>query len=342
MRWHDKEFDNHKVFDSKELSEDTQRIRTDLVRSTLEEESQKEEYREQYLAYKTLLKRQKKKRIRIIIGVFVILIILGISITAVILKKYSHIGDLEIEAEHMIEQKNYKKAGEIYKRLYEETDNPQYIQKYNFTTFIIDNNNVFEDARSNIKNGDYESAICMLLTIHTCNSSELEKINNIIDEASTKWLESIRRIYISGDKTEATNEINKLVNILPDNIAAVEFRNIILDKDDTLSINEYRNHRNYTGIHNNNEIKRMYTIARPLIGSNQVTANTEASVYEKADKSSRSMGRLKPHTRVYIQDIFVYDVKNIWCKILYPDSKNYKSGWILYNNIFLRDKGGRN
>lgn len=342
MRWHDKEFDNYKVFDSKELSEDTQIMRIDLVRSKLEEESQKEEYREQYLAYKTILKRQKKKRIRIITAAFIILIILGISITAVILKKYSHIGDLEIEAEHMIEQKNYKKAGEIYKRLYEETDNPQYIQKYNFTSSIIDHNKVFEEARANIGNGDYESAICMLLTMHTDNSSEVEKINNIIEEASTKWLESIRRVYISGDKIDATNEINKLVNILPNNIAALEFRNIILDKEDTSSINESRNYRNYTGIHNNIEIKRIYAIARPLIGSNQIIANTGASVYEKADKSSMYIWRLKPHTKVYIQDIFVYDVKNIWCKILYSDDKNYKSGWILYNNIFLRDKGDRN
>ena len=343
MRWHDKEINNPKVFDSKDLSEDTQRIRTDVIRNKLEEETQKEKYKEEYLAYKNFLRKQKKKRTKILIALFIVLVLIGTSTTFVMIKKYSHIGDLENEAERLINLKQYNKAGKVYKELYEETDNLQYIQKYKFISSIVNNKKMIKEAKQNIRDKEYENAINILLTIHTDDSIEVEKINQLISEASMQWLDSIRDMYRNGEVSYAKNEINKYNNILPDNAAGIDLKNIIFKRNVITNEQEYKNNRerNFLGTQNNNEVKRMYELARTIIGTKQQVSMDNTSIKIKPEANSKDLVKLRKNDIVYVQDIFVSGTDSVWCKVFYENKGKSIVGWIPYNNLYINNTSSK-
>lgn len=236
MRWHNREINNQKFFDSKDLSEDTQRIRTDLIREKLAEEAQRDEYREEYLAYQEQLKKQKKHRVKLLMIAFFVLCIIGLLMWVFLFRKYTHISEMERDVAKLISEKQYEKAGSLYKKLYEETDNPQYIEKYKVVTSISNNIKLFKEAQKEINNSNYENAIEILLTIHSDDTDEIERITAMINQASDRWLENIRNLYLSNDMKNAINEVNKFVNLLPDNILGMKLRSVIVNK---LSINEF-------------------------------------------------------------------------------------------------------
>lgn len=59
MRWNDNNLDKPKVFDSKDLSEDTQKIMLDKIQERLKEE---EDYTEEFKAYEEYKISEKKKK----------------------------------------------------------------------------------------------------------------------------------------------------------------------------------------------------------------------------------------------------------------------------------------
>lgn len=62
MRWNDNNLDKPKVFDSKDLSEDTQKIMLDKIQERLKEEEDYTEEFKAYEEYKISEKKKKKKR----------------------------------------------------------------------------------------------------------------------------------------------------------------------------------------------------------------------------------------------------------------------------------------
>ena len=117
MRWKANNLNKPKVFDSKDLSEDTQKIRLDKIQEKLKEEK---DYQEEFRAYEEYKILEKRKRKKILISITIILLLLIVLVSFLSVKKFSEITMLEYKAQEYMEKEEYNKAAQIYKKLYEE------------------------------------------------------------------------------------------------------------------------------------------------------------------------------------------------------------------------------
>ncbi len=333
MRWNDNDLDKPKVFDSKDLSEDTQKIRLDKIQERLKEE---EDYTEEFKAYEEykISEKKKRKKILVIITVLVLLIILLVSLF--IVKKMSKISTMENEAQEYIKREEYDKAAEIYKNLYEKTEETEYMQKYRFISKNIENKELFREAENSIKNKDYEGAIEVLLSISTNDDKITEKINSKINAATKEWVNEIKRYYNSGDLEKCISEIKSFESLLPDNINSVDFRNQS-EKED-----KFDNEKLKKGfIQDKKEVEilgkkaneKMFEKAKEMVGTQQEITVENANVRMKPNRGAKVLGSVHKGEKIYIQDIFIESFQNIWCKIRYEENKTQKSGWISYNIV---------
>ena len=334
MRWNDNDLDKPKVFDSKDLSEDTQKIRLDKIQEKLKEE---EDYTEEYRAYEEYIISEKKRRKKVftVLAIGVLAVISVFSFFTV--RKMSRITNMENEAQEYIKKEQYDKAAEIYKELYDETEEPEYMQNYRFVSKNVENKELFKEAENNMKLKDYEGAIEVLLTISTNDDKVAERINTDISKASKAWLDEIKGYYDSGDLDKCTSEINKFVNLLPDNINGINFRNQVI-KNDKNPASKSKNGL----IHDKKEIeristkasKKMYEKSKAIVGTEQYVTVENANVREKPSRDADISGIVHRGESIYIEDTYVEGANSIWCKInYYSENKTYKSGWISYNII---------
>ena len=333
MRWNDKDLDKPKVFDSKDLSEDTQKIRLDKIQERLREE---EDYTEEFKAYEEYKISEKRKRKKILIAITIIVLLLISSVSFFTVRKMSRITTMENKAQEYIKKEEYDKAAEIYKELYEETEETEYMQNYRFVSKNVENKELFKEAENNMKEKDYEGAIEVLLSISTNDDKVAEKINSQISQASKAWLDEIKGYYYSGNLEKCVSEINKFVTLLPDNINGIDFRNQLV-KNDKSDIEKSKK----GFIQDKKEIeklstkasKKMFEKSKSIVGTQQHITVENASVRVKPNRDAKVSGNVHKGEKIYIQDTFVEGSKNIWCKISYKENEIQKSGWISYNIV---------
>lgn len=333
MRWNDNGIDKPKVFDSRDLSEDTQKIRLDKIQERLKEEDYNEEFRE--YEKKLAEHRGRLKIIFISIGAAVISMLIFISISSML--RISKVNNLKSDAEEYLKENNFTKAADTYKELYEETEDPIYMQNYRNIMKDIENNDLIREANNSIKDKDYEGAIELLLTITTDDDILAENINDKINYAAKKWLSEIEEMYSKGEYSRCNLEINKFVNLLPDNIGGVDFRNKFSKKNSRNSTklkSGLAKDRKTLDILNSKVRVKMYEKSKSIVGTEQFIAVDSANVREKPNKEAKIKGTVHKGESIYVEDTFVEGGKNIWCKInYYSKNRKYNSGWISYNII---------
>ena len=172
MKWNDNDFDKPKVFDSKDLSQDTQEIKLDKLRESMEDE----EYTDEFKAYEKYVKREKKKRKKIFIILSIVMAILIAGVSFVAVKYLSRISNLESDAQEYLEQGQYEQAADIYKMLYDETGEAEYMQNYKYISKNVENRELLKEADNSIKLQDYEGAIEVLLTISTNEDKIVDQV----------------------------------------------------------------------------------------------------------------------------------------------------------------------
>lgn len=334
MKWNDNNLDKPKVFDSKDLSEDTQKIRLDKIQEQLKQE---EDYTEEYRAYEEYKEKEKKRRKKILISLSAIVIVLICSISFFTVRKMSRITLMENEAQECIRKEQYDKAAQIYKTLYEETEEPEYMQNYRFVSKNIENKELFKEAEDNIKLKDYEGAIEVLLTISTNDDKVAEKINTQINKASKAWLNEIKGYYDSGNLDKYTSEINKFVNLLPDNASGINFRNHVIKEDKSQESKPkggFIQDKKELETLSTKANKKMYEKSKAIVGTEQYVTVENANVREKPSRDAKISGIVHKGDSIYIEDTYVEGANSIWCKInYYSENKSYTSGWISYNII---------
>lgn len=333
MRWNDNNLDKPKVFDSKDLSEDTQKIMLDKIQERLKEE---EDYTEEFKAYEEYKISEKKKRKKILIIVTVIILVLISAVSFFTVRKMSRITNMEYEAQEYIKKEEYDKAAEIYKKLYEETEDAEYIQNYRFVSKNVENKELFKEAENNMKLKDYEGVIEILLTISTNDDKVADKINSQISIASKAWLDEIKGYYDSGNLDKCVSEINKFVNLLPDNISGIDFRNQVV-KNDKSDLEKSKK----GFIEDKKEIEKLSTKAskkmleksKAIVGTQQYITVENANVREKPNRDAKVSGSVHKGEKIYVEDTYVEASNNIWCKVIYSENKTQKTGWISFNII---------
>lgn len=334
MKWNDNDFDKPKVFDSKDLSQDTQEIKLDKLRESMEDE----EYTDEFKAYEKYVKREKKKRKKIFIILSIVMAILIAGVSFVAVKYLSRISNLESDAQEYLEQGQYEQAADIYKTLYDETGEAEYMQNYKYISKNVENRELLKEADNSIKLQDYEGAIEVLLTISTNEDKIVDQVNEKQDLAAKKWLEEIEACYNSGKSSHCSSEINKFVNLLPDNIKGINLREKIMKREseeesDSRNMDSNKEQADLDKL-NSRLNKKMYEKSKAIVGTKQFVTVENANVRENPSRDSKVSGTIHKGESVYIEDTKVESSNSIWCRITYYSSDRlYTSGWISYNII---------
>ncbi|MEG0249525.1 MAG: SH3 domain-containing protein [Peptostreptococcus sp.] len=334
MKWNDNDFDKPKVFDSKDLSQDTQEIKLDKLRESIEDE----DYTDEFKAYEKYVKKEKRKRKKIFIILTIVMVILIAAVSFVAVRYLSRISNLESDAQKYLEQGQYEQAADIYKMLYDETGEAEYMQNYKYISKNVENRELLKEADNSIKQHDYEGAIEVLLTMSTNEDKIVDQISERQDLAAKKWLEEIEECYNSGKSGYCTAEINKFVNLLPDNIKGVTLREKIIKKESEEEAKGIKNDSEQGQADldklNSRLNRKMYEKSKAIVGTEQYVTVENANVRENPSRDSKVSGTIHKGESVYIEDTKVESSNSIWCKITYYSSDRlYTSGWISYNII---------
>ncbi|MBC2576220.1 SH3 domain-containing protein [Peptostreptococcus canis] len=353
MRWKDRNINEHRMIDSKDLSQDTQEIKfnketrrllddPELANDFLEKQSEtsKEnnsdsEYNDEFESYIKQNENHKKKRknIFIIVSTFVIV---SISIFSFVLVRHlSRISSLEREAEQYIEDRNYKAAADTYRKLFEQTGEQKYSQSYKYMSRNFENIELLKEAKNNIEIQDYEGAIEVLLTISSTDDKTIKEMNSMLDIASKEWIEEISTKQDIGEHEFALSEINKMVNVLPEYKPAIKLKERIslnksADEKEKLSPSEEENLKKIAS----RKSKNLYDKSKSIVGTEQFITSIKANVRKEPSRESEIMDNLEKGDSVYIEETHIESDSRIWCKITYSSSKNkYTAGWISYNTL---------
>ncbi|SFE75250.1 hypothetical protein [Peptostreptococcus sp. D1] len=227
MIWKNKDINRHRVIDSKDLSQNTQEIKLDseVIRKYQEQATKRE--LDEFEEHRKVVKRRKNKILALII--FLVLILLVIF--GLIFMRYStRISHLEADADRHLANENYRGAMDLYKILYYETGDIEYDKKCKQIESVLENMELLKEANSMVMSQDYENAIERLLTISTTDEKLIKNINKLIDDAANNWINEIELLYLKNDLDSALIQIEKMINILPDNEYAIALREKILDK----------------------------------------------------------------------------------------------------------------
>lgn len=333
MKWNDNDFDKPKVFDSKDLSQDTQEINLDELRQSIEDE----DYTDEFKAYEKYIKKEKRKRKKIFIILIIVMAVLITIVSFIAVRYLSRISNLESDAQRFLEQGQYEQAADTYKLLYDETGEAEYMQNYKYISKNVENRELLKEADNSIKLGDYEGAIEVLLTISSNEDKLVDQINEKQDLAAEKWLEEIEECYNSKKSGYCAAGINKFVNLLPNNIKGMNLREKILKKESEEEKdikNDSEQGQADLDKLNSRLNKKMYEKSKAIVGTEQYVTVENANVRENPSRDSKVSGTIHKGESVYIEDTKVESSNSIWCKITYYSSdKLYTSGWISYNII---------
>lgn len=166
---------------------------------------------------------------------FYIILVLIASIVLVIFAYIFIMNDRKISkyenmAQEYYRQGNYKEAAVIYERLYEETGNIEYSLKHTNISRHIEADEVIREASNEVKLGEYEKAIEILLSVNPLDDTAANKMHSIKDLASQNWIEHIEKKISENKYYDARIEILKFLNLQPNHSKAMEIKKKIEDK----------------------------------------------------------------------------------------------------------------
>lgn len=227
MIWKKRNINDKKMIDSKELSQNTMEIKfTDDQRKLLENAVYSEEFEE----YKIQKKIAKNKIKKIYIILITLLVVTAATFSFVYVRYLSRITKLENEAQRYIDEYNHKGASEIYKLIYEETGDVEYLNKSKSLSKHLENESTIRYATEMIKSDDFETAIELLFTISTDDEKTIKRINELVEDSSELWLNMIEDDYKNGRIDSSYSEIERFINLIPNNERALILRNSIIEK----------------------------------------------------------------------------------------------------------------
>lgn len=347
MRWKDRNINEPKLFDSKDLSQDTQEIKfnsehrmlledPELAKKYLEEienSSNDDSYNEYYEEFENHKKRHRNRNKLIFITV-ILLIIAVLSVGgSIFMNHISKVAVLEKEAKMYMDKNEYKDAAEAYRKLYEETGEQKYNHSYKFAVKSLENKAQLSEAQNSIDLEDYEGAIELLLTIISNDKEVINEIHKKISVASEGWLYEIRERVSKGQYELALSEINRVINLLPDNEDALDLKDKIIKKSNDLEETSISEEDRKKAIEDKKN-RILYDKARSIIGTEQFIMMSRVNVREKPSKDSEIINILEKGDSVYIEDTYIESDSRIWCKITFHSNKQaYITGWISYNTI---------
>lgn len=331
MIWKNKNINKHRVIDSKDLSQNTQEIKLDseAIRRYKEQDTRRD--LDEFEEHRKVVKRSKNKILALIIFlVLVLLVIFGL-----IFMRYSaRISHLESDANKYLTNENYRGAMELYKILYYETGDIEYDKKCKQIESILENMELLKEANSMVTSQDYENAIERLLTISTTDEKLIKNINKLIEDAANKWINEIELLYLKNDLDSAFLQIEKMINILPDNDYAIALREKILNKKNGNQSSSEVATDSANMVAESKKNKRLLQLSKSIIGSEQYVTAVKANVRENHDKNSLITDTLEKGDMVYVEDTFIENSSRMWCKVTYFSTKNVSvTGWILSNEL---------
>ncbi len=337
MIWGDKNINKTRVIDSKNFTqknkqksiENSQNSADDSPNDLLDDVENELEIYKEYIAY------NKKKRLKyLLISVVFILVVVGVY--GFVYSNYlSSISIMERQASGYIEEGKLKAAAEIYEKLYDETGEVKYYQEYKYSLKNSENKDLLKEAKNDIKDGDYESALELLITISTNDDKISEQLKKSSEYAQTKWLEKIKEAFNKRDMEYSRREINKFLNILPNSEEGLSISNKIskmIDLTSNFEINEKAKKEQTTQVAQQN--RQMFEKAKTIVGTTQYIISDEANVRAEPSKSSTVLDTIKKGKGIYIEEINVESESRIWCKITYYSKDNVSIiGWVSYNTM---------
>jgi len=175
-------------------------------------------------------KFDKKLKNRFYLLLVLIAIFVFVIFAYIFVRNDRRIDEYENQAKKYYAQGNYKEAAEIYGKLFEETGNIEYNLEHSNVSRHIESQEIINEASNEVRLGEYEKAIEILLTINPLDDSTANRVFNIKTRASDLWIESIEEALKNGDKWEARSEILKFLNLQPNHTKAIEIKKTIDEK----------------------------------------------------------------------------------------------------------------
>jgi len=175
-------------------------------------------------------KFDKKLKNRFYLVLVLIAVFVFVIFAYIFVRNDRRIDEYENQAKKYYAQGNYKEAAEIYGKLFEETGNIEYNLEHSNVSRHIESQEILNEASNEVRLGEYEKAIEILLTVNPLDDSTANRVFNIKARASDLWIEAIENSIKNGNKWEARSEVLKFLNLQPNNAKAIEIKNTIDEK----------------------------------------------------------------------------------------------------------------
>lgn len=336
VKWNDKDINEPHMIDSSDFSQDTMEIKLDDINKSLKKKDSIELTRE-FEEYEKYIRDEKHKRKKTYIIFSIAMVVLVSVISFFALSYVSKITSWEKEAVECYNKGDYQQAATIYQNLYEETGDKEYGKEFRHMEKCRENEDLLFEASEDIRMKDYENAVEVLLTIASENDKTIEKINAELKKASDFWLEDILKYYHEGDIKNAYTEINRFVNLIPENEEANQLKMDILrtNKAEVGDIEKKDNLENKEEDKIKNRIfQKNYEKSRAMIGTEQYVVTNTANIRSRHNINAPVIDTVKKGVGLYIEDTFLDKKEGFWCKVTYySDRDEYVSGWISYTTL---------
>lgn len=272
---------------------------------------------------KNPLSSDSKKKIFLIIGIIIAIII--VSVGGFFGYKKMQVSSLEKKAESFVEVEDYTEAIKIYSELYTKTGNVDYKTKSNQLKIKKEIFDLMEEAKKEEQKGEYVKAISLYKQVPQEDEEASSKAKSKIESLKSEALKQASSLIDAGNTSSASTLLSEYLQSVPDDKKGLELMKKVTGKEEA----EVKKQVIITGSSSSNSsssnIGAAYNVAKSITGTTQTIYSSEANIRTAPSKSAAVAGTVRRGDSVFVYDTYVESASRIWCQI--------DSGWISYNTI---------
>ncbi|WP_237036925.1 SH3 domain-containing protein [Mediannikoviicoccus vaginalis] len=268
-----------------------------------------------------------KKSSKFAIGIAAIIFIIIIAIISSYAVNKSGIKKLEEEAMSYVNDEDFGPASTIYSRLYTKTGDKKYQKEREETTKLKSESKIYHQGETKLEEGDYLSAIKILVRIDRQDSRYYEKANGKLKEAEDNIISEVNKAIEDDNVYFASSILKDYVKVVGDS----EKANELLSKVNLQAPDEDTDEENgNTNINSSNvETEELPESPKNWVGKTVEIKAQRSNLRAEPDLNGRVVGLAIKGDVIKIKKI-KNDGNRIWCYGTITKSKDGKQveAWI--------------